>query len=854
MYVHTIHHVRKATVCVTLASVLFIICFSIIPFYARAAGVVDIVPGASNGYALRSLRTSYTGPLIRVRTTASVKADVSADAQGLLSLSSPVTIVSGSSSATNLGSLISGTSAFVETWYDQVGTADLKQATASAQPAIAIDGTLLGAGMQNRPIAQFDGSNDVIQSSVSVSFSQPATVFVVATTSASQLSSARMFHVGGATSNRIMYQVVAGGGMYAGSSATATRIPQPFDLKVLSMSFNSASSAMWANGVANGTGNVGANTVSGNIYLGTTPTSASSYFRGGISEFILYPSSLSASSRQSIESDEMNYFINGAPSAPSVSPLSPTNVASSTATLNANVGSTGNSTVLDRGFNYGPSSSYGSTASTSGSFGAGSFSQDITGLSCGLSYHFQAFATNAVGTTYTADQLFSTSCIAGVLTITMPARAVAASSSAATISYVDQRGNTVYVPYIQSNPNLNVAASPSVSGLIPPAGGIKFVLNEGQSNEISAYSMAAPYSTTFTGLAKGLYTLDAYVVDSSQTVVVGSNAHDFATNIGIGDIYLAVGDSITKGSNGSGCSASVITNWLQADQTRMSRDSRNYCQWASTGTAAYMKSWMPELNNELEAYYGYPVFIMNEGYSGYTSNNYLTKTMNAADWKARVTKLMPNKAVILLSTNDTGPVGSTTANITNIITKLIGTYHIASSSIYIGQPLYASSRPTVQGYIQPLRDLVPKLGVQLGANFSNFFQNHPELYSDTPPIHPNPTGYLSVARLWGLALIKPATVTASPTQTGIDLTWQDLAPFDAIPTGKAGIVAYQISYGTTSGAYPTTIVTTSTSTSASIIGLTPGQTYYFTVAARGLTADRYFSATSTEVSATYTGL
>ncbi|MDB5238684.1 MAG: fibronectin type protein [Candidatus Parcubacteria bacterium] len=1120
----SVSDIGKRVFSITVVLCAVIVGIAAHPSQAHATSITDTIPGATSGFSLRQIKDSYTGPLVRIRTSSSIKADVYADTQGYVSSASPVTIVSGSSSATTLGSLVSGVDAFVEIWYDQVGgVADLKQLSTSIQPQIVTSGTLIATGTQSKATIVFDGVNDTLISSTSVTFSQPATLFVVATALTSQLSTARMFHVGGTSVNRFIYQVATGGGIYAGSFVTSTRITPPFSQKILSMSFNTTTSALWSNGVANGSGNAGTNSVSGNINLGTTPSSGTSYFSGTISEFIIYPSLLSTSDRQTVENNEMDYYTNGVSSPPTVIASAATNIATSTVTLNGNLTFLGSTSVTDKGFQYGLTTSYGSVSSTTGTFSTGAYTANLTGLTCNVLYHFRAFATNSIGTSYSSDQTFTTACestalgvsrarhayglrtlvsgysgflvrirrtdgaqadvsadasgsfsttspitiVSGgsgetalnafitstnafvvtwydqvqntnltqatnalqpqivssgaiitdganvkpaiqfgtassttpllsaatvsitqpfmasivtsasaqasgtaqvmsigtsttaayyqvgssggmysgtlltttllpvpydlhtlslmfssstsalyedgalyasgdtgsqdpsgtivigsgsgnnypywgkiseviiyagtvsstnrgvveqnqislygnfpVLTITTPARAVVASSTTATVSYVDQRGNTVYVPFIQSSTTLAVAASGSTSALIPSGGGVKFILNEGLSGEQSLYDMSSPYATSFTNVPKGTYTLDAYVVDSSQIVVSGSHNHDRATNIGIGDIYLAVGDSITKGSNGSGCSADPITNWTQAD--KVSTDGRNYCQWEDTGTGAYTKSWMPELNNELESYFGYPVFIMNEGYSGYTSNGYNTNTMNTADWKARVNTMLPNKAVILLGTNDTGAPTSTTANITSIITKLIGTYHIASSSIYIGLPLYAGSRPTVQTYTGPLHDLAIALGVQQGANFSNFFQNHPELYSDTPAIHPNSTGYLSVARLWGLSLIKPTSLTASSTSTGVGLSWNGLSLYDAIPTGTAGITGYQLSYGTSPGTY-TTVTDVGNVTAATVTGLSTGQTYYFAVVAHGLSTDQYFSATSTEASVTYNG-
>ena len=63
------------------------------------------------------------------------------------------------------------------------------------------------------------------------------------------------------------------------------------------------------------------------------------------------------------------------------------------------------------GFEYGPTQSYGSTT-PSKPIGADLLATgseaDISGLNPGTTYHFRAVATNAIGTTYGADQVFTT--------------------------------------------------------------------------------------------------------------------------------------------------------------------------------------------------------------------------------------------------------------------------------------------------------------------------------------------------------------------------------------------------------------------------------------------------------------
>jgi len=83
------------------------------------------------------------------RSSDNVEVDVDFDTEGKLSTSSLVGDIaeqggeSGSTTATTLGDFISGTDAFVHTWYDQAGSNDAVQETAGNQPKIAENGALI---------------------------------------------------------------------------------------------------------------------------------------------------------------------------------------------------------------------------------------------------------------------------------------------------------------------------------------------------------------------------------------------------------------------------------------------------------------------------------------------------------------------------------------------------------------------------------------------------------------------------------------------------------------------------------------------------------------------------------------
>lgn len=100
-------------------------------------------------------------------------------------------------------------------------------------------------------------------------------------------------------------------------------------------------------------------------------------------------------------------FTTAAPLTVSTSAAS--SITTTSATLNGNItglGSSGNATI--EGFQWGLTTAYGNTLSTSGSFATGVYSQSLTALATGTTYHFRAFATSPDGTAYGSDQTFTT--------------------------------------------------------------------------------------------------------------------------------------------------------------------------------------------------------------------------------------------------------------------------------------------------------------------------------------------------------------------------------------------------------------------------------------------------------------
>jgi hypothetical protein len=117
--------------------------------------LLDTYTGAAAAYSLRKLRTLYTGDAIRVRRSSdNTEQDIGFSNDELDTVS--LTAFAGSGDA------------FVKTWYDQSGNSnDATQTTTSAQPKIVSSGAVITEN--GKPAVQFDGANDALNSSSSVS-------------------------------------------------------------------------------------------------------------------------------------------------------------------------------------------------------------------------------------------------------------------------------------------------------------------------------------------------------------------------------------------------------------------------------------------------------------------------------------------------------------------------------------------------------------------------------------------------------------------------------------------------------------------------------------------------------------
>ena len=107
--------------------------------------------------------------------------------------------------------------------------------------------------------------------------------------------------------------------------------------------------------------------------------------------------------------------------APTVTTGGAMEVSANQIQFSGDIVATGGVNPTEVGVNYGLTPSYGTTATTTGSYPTGGFSLSISGLACGKTYYYRAFAVNTVGTGEGGGGAFTTNqCAVTTLIPTVP--------------------------------------------------------------------------------------------------------------------------------------------------------------------------------------------------------------------------------------------------------------------------------------------------------------------------------------------------------------------------------------------------------------------------------------------------
>jgi len=267
-----------------------------------------------------------------------------------------------------------------------------------------------------------------------------------------------------------------------------------------------------------------------------------------------------------------------------------------------------------------------------------------------------------------------------------------------------------------------------------------------------------PFTTTFPGLAAAEHTLAAIALDATGSPVPGTATEDLVIRAGIGNFAVAMGDSITES----------VGDDVPADD--VSPDGR-------TAGGGYP----PLLNARLTAARGRPQTVVNHGVPGTTSafgvaliGGLLAKHPDAETYlllfgmnDARPWAPLPSG--LGLAPGQPSYPGTFKANLQQILDAVRSagkTPVLAKIPIALGDCADPASCPPspdpntnarsvrIQEYNQVIDELVANPANAITTpppDFYTYFATHAATeYADN--IHPNGTGYQSMARLWCQAL------------------------------------------------------------------------------------------------------
>lgn len=248
--------------------------------------LLDTYEGAAAAYSLRRLRSSYTGPAVRVRRASNNdELDIYFNRDGSLDTAT-------------LEAFCAGTDGFVKVWYDQSGNGlDLTQTSTGAQFKVydSITG-YLGELRQN-------GSRTYFQNNLAT-WSQPNSAFMVFN---AQASNTNMFDGRSSTDRNVFVNAPSNNRLtiYAGTNLFTTALSNGEYLG--SSFFNGSSSSLYIDGAQKVSGDAGTDdwnfgTVGQRYTINTTSNQTES-----IKELIIYNSDQS-SNRTGIESNINDYY------------------------------------------------------------------------------------------------------------------------------------------------------------------------------------------------------------------------------------------------------------------------------------------------------------------------------------------------------------------------------------------------------------------------------------------------------------------------------------------------------------------------------------------------------------------
>jgi lysophospholipase L1-like esterase len=308
---------------------------------------------------------------------------------------------------------------------------------------------------------------------------------------------------------------------------------------------------------------------------------------------------------------------------------------------------------------------------------------------------------------------------------------------------------------------------------VPVGGSVQVVLDMGTQSEETKIVSSSPYAVTFSSVPLGEHTLDAYILDTTGARL---SMHDEKTQVGVGDLIICMGDSITVGE----VDDIYTDNW--------SADGRNG-PYIDEYSGAEYGGYEPILNNLLTAARGYPHSVINMGHAGDTTADAVTKV-------AGIIAQYPTARTWLVAygTND-ATLGISSAVYKQNLLATIGQIQsaIPGATVYLPKVFYWP-KPLVPEYHQVMGDIIRSTNnVDFGADLDTLFRGNASLYNNlasqpgtwlatTVCHHPNGIGCQVMAKLWKLALVDHAFLVSDGVMPTMGDLWADKIQLSGLDT------------------------------------------------------------------------
>jgi hypothetical protein len=511
--------------------------------------------------------------------------------------------------------------------------------------------------------------------------------------------------------------------------------------------------------------------------------------------------------------------------APSINSPSNSGVTSTAATLGGTVSSDGASTITELGVVYSLTTTnadpfiLGSGVTkvvASGTVGV--FTAGVTGLTPGANYSFKAFATNAIGTSYTSVDTFQTQPVSpsigspgsssiGLSTATLGANVTSDGGAAIT-----QRGFVFSPTATDSNPLLGST-------------GVTASIVSGTTGALSS---------SLSGLASGVaYTFKAFATNSVGTSYTSTGtfttlavpAISGSSMSGITDTTASLGANVTS-DGGSAITERGVAYSLTASDANPTIGSPGVTKAVASGTTGAFTAAVTGLTPG--ANYSFRAFATSAVGTTYTSpRTFVTLALPAISGASSSTV---GSSSATLSANATSDGGST-------ITQRGFVYSLTANDAnpVIGNPGVTTS--VIAGTTGSFASSVTGLSPGASYSFKAFATNAVG------------TAYTSVGTFQTLAF--PVATTAAATSVGLSAATLN-GSVNPLGSGTTALFEYGLStsYGTQSTASPAPgSGSAPVNVSAAITGLTCSSTYHFRIVATSAAgsvngADRTFTTST----------